>query len=179
MSPRTVTRPPDDPKMWRRLVARAHPDTGGDHELFVWVTTVKDAVCKGIEAPRVEREPRPYDESPRRPTTSSRADAAERVPFHQFEDFHTLTKLVLSAAEEVPWLYGRLLRLVDGCRAFEDGPLYHQQCRGATYRQLAAIAHEVGMTKPERIRWYRLAESLPLSQRHAGHILTRLKGGAS
>ncbi|MDP9477193.1 MAG: hypothetical protein M3R38_16200 [Actinomycetota bacterium] len=176
MSPRTVTQPPDDPRMWRRLVARAHPDTGGDHELFVWVTTVKDAVCKGIQAPRVEREPRPY-ETPRRPPTS-RADAAERVPFHQFEDFRTLTRKVLSVAEEVPWMYGRLLRLVGDCHTVEDGPLYHQQCRGASYRQLAAIAHEAGMSKPERVQWYRVCESIPLAQRHAGHILSKLKGGA-
>lgn len=46
---RTVTQLPDNPKMWRRLVACAHPDAGGDHELFVWVTTVKEAVCGGIE----------------------------------------------------------------------------------------------------------------------------------
>ncbi|MDP9477884.1 MAG: hypothetical protein M3R38_19745 [Actinomycetota bacterium] len=174
---RTVTQPPDDPKMWRRLVARTHPDAGGDHELFIWAAALKDAVCKGIEAPRVEREPRPYDESPRRPPTS-RADAAERVPFY-LEDFRDLTRRVLAAAGEVPWLYGRLLRIVNDCHAVEDGPLYPQQYRGATYRQLAAIAHEAGMTKPERQKWYRLAESLPLSQRHAGHILTSLKGGAA
>ncbi|MDP9488083.1 MAG: hypothetical protein M3Q49_20225 [Actinomycetota bacterium] len=176
MSPRTVTQPPDDPKMWRRLVARAHPDTGGDHELFVWVTALKDSVCRGIEAPRVEREPRPY-ESPRRPTTSP-ADAAERVPFSPFEDFHTLTKQVLLVAGEVPEHYGYLLRLVGDCPTVEDGPLYHQQCRGATYKQLAAIAHKAGLSRPERVQWYRVCESIPLAQRHAGRILSRLEGGA-
>ncbi len=176
MSPRTVTQPPDDPKMWRRLVARAHPDTGGDHELFVWATTVKDAVCRGIEAPRVEREPRPY-ESPRRPTTSP-ADAAERVPFSPFEDFDALTQKGLSVAEDVPGLYGRLLRFVADCPTVEDGRFYHQQCRGATYKQLAAIAHKAGLSRPERVPWYRVCESIPLAQRHAGHILSRLEGDA-
>ena len=33
VSPRTPTVPLDDPRMWRRLVARTHPDAGGDHEL--------------------------------------------------------------------------------------------------------------------------------------------------
>ncbi|MDP9437835.1 MAG: hypothetical protein M3P49_03680 [Actinomycetota bacterium] len=174
---RTVTRPPDDPKMWRRLAARAHPDTGGSNELFVWVTTLKDAVCKGIEAPRVERESRPY-ESPRRPTTPP-ADAAERVPYCPLEDFDCLTQKILSVAEDVPEHYGYLLRLVGDCPTVEDGPLYHQQCRGATYRQLAAIAHEAGMSKPERVQWYRVCESIPLAQRHAGHILSRLKRRAA
>ncbi|MDP9484715.1 MAG: hypothetical protein M3Q49_02795 [Actinomycetota bacterium] len=156
--------------------ARAHPDAGGDHELFVWVTTVKDAVCKGIEAPRVEYEPRPY-ESPRRPTTPP-ADAAERVLFSPFEDFDALTQKILLVAEEIAGPYGRLLRLIGDCHAVLDGPLYRHQYRGASYKQLAAIAHVAGMKKPERIRWYRLAESLPLPQRHAGHILSKLKGGA-
>jgi hypothetical protein len=31
------------------------------------------------------------------------------------------------------------------------------------------------MSKPERARWYRVAEYLPLSQRHAGWILEQLK----
>ncbi len=174
---RTVTQPPDDQKMWRRLVARAHPDAGGCGELFIWATATRDAVCKGIEAvPPAEREPRPYDESPR--PSPSPADAAERVPFYPLEDFDALTRKILAVAEEVPSLYGRLLRLVADCAPATHGRAQLRERRGATYRQLALIAHVAGMTKPERIRWYRLAESLPLSQRHAGHILTRLKGGA-
>src|SRR5215208_4891240 len=57
-----------------------------------------------------------------------------------------------------------------------EGPLYNQQRRGATYRTLAAIGHTVAMSKAERVGWYRIAETIPLSQRHAGHILSRLKG---
>ena len=34
MSPRTPTLPPTDRNMWRRLVARTHPDAGGDHDPF-------------------------------------------------------------------------------------------------------------------------------------------------
>jgi hypothetical protein len=177
VSPRTVTQPPDDARMWRRLVARAHPDTGGADDLFIWATALKDSVCRGIEAPRVEREPRPY-ESPRRPTTPP-ADAAERVPFGPFEDFDDLTQKILAVAEEVSWPYGRLLRLVGGCYAVFDGPLYPHQYRGATYKQLAAIAHGAGMSKPERVQWYRVCESIPLAQRHAGHILSKIKRRAA
>ncbi len=42
---------------------------------------------------------------------------------------------------------------------------------------MAAIAHRLGMSKPERIRWYRIVESVPLSDRHARHILGKLKEG--
>ena len=45
---------------------------------------------------------------------------------------------------------------------------------GPTYKQLAYIAHRVGMTKEQRIGWYRAAEELPLTARHAGHIIARL-----
>jgi hypothetical protein len=36
---------PNDQRMWRLLLARLHPDAGGDHELFVFASTVKDEVC--------------------------------------------------------------------------------------------------------------------------------------
>ena len=42
---RTPTLPPDHPGMWRRLISRAHPDAGGDHELFIWTGAVRDVVC--------------------------------------------------------------------------------------------------------------------------------------
>jgi hypothetical protein len=54
---------PNDQRMWRLLLARLHPDAGGDHELFVFASTVKDSVCskeriegKGVNhaKPRVE-----------------------------------------------------------------------------------------------------------------------------
>jgi hypothetical protein len=169
--PRTPTLPTDDATMWRRLLARTHPDGGGDHELFIWATAVKDTVCwSDGEVHRVEpypRRPKSYNPPP--------TDAAERVAFSPFEDFDSLTEKVLSVAEEVVEVYGRLLRLLADCYTALDGPLYQQQKRGATYKQLAAIAHAVGMTKAERSGWYRLAESLPLSQRHAGHLLGKLQ----
>jgi len=36
---------PDDHRMWRLLLARLHPDAGGDHDLFVFASTVRDSVC--------------------------------------------------------------------------------------------------------------------------------------
>jgi hypothetical protein len=43
---------------------------------------------------------------------------------------------------------------------------------------LAYIGHLLGMSMNERIEWYRIAESIPLCDRHAGHIIKRLKGAA-
>ena len=40
---------------------------------------------------------------------------------------------------------------------------------------MAAIAHIWGMTKEERVGWYRVAEGILLSDRHGGHILSELK----
>ncbi len=32
--------------MWRQLLARLHPDAGGDPELFLFACSVKDRVCR-------------------------------------------------------------------------------------------------------------------------------------
>jgi hypothetical protein len=79
----------------------------------------------------------------------------------------------MAASEAVGEPYGRLLRLlVVFHEPGEDGgPLYRRQPLGATYRQAAAIAYRAGMGKQEYVRWYRMCESIPLSQRHAGHSI--------
>jgi hypothetical protein len=156
--------------MWRRLVGRAHPDAGGDHELFIWSVATRDAICGGElggEIPRRER----------RETSSS--SAGECIPFDRFADFEVLTDRAVTMAAAVAEPYGYLLRQVGDCYAVSEGPLYDQQRRGASYRSLAAIGHQVGMSKAERVGWYKIAEAIPLSQRHAGHILSRLKRRAA
>ena len=165
MSPRTPTLPPSDKTMWRRLVSRAHPDAGGDHELFIWTCATRDVICGGelgTEIPRRSREHNP-----------------DRVPFDPFADFGVLTDRAVTMADAVAQPYGYLLRLLSGCYPVADGALRSQQSRGASYRSLAAIGHAVGMSKGERVHWYRVAESIPLSQRHAGHILSRLQREAA
>jgi hypothetical protein len=163
--------------MWRRLLGRAHPDAGGSHELFIWTVATRDAICGGelsSEIPRRERR-----EQPSRGREGSTSSAADRVPFDQLADFELLTDRALSMAAGLDEPYGYLLRQVANCYPASEGSLYDQQHRGATYKTLAAIGHQVGMTKPERVQWYRIAEAIPLSQRHAGHILSRLKRQAA
>lgn len=174
---RTPTLPADDRSMWRRLVARTHPDAGGDHELFIWTGALRDVVCNSRAHSGVSRKP---DDQPVRRRDASTSDTADRVPFDRFSDFEVLTDRAVAMAAAVAEPYAYLLRQVADCYpAASEGPLYdHQRC-GASYKSLAAIGHWVGMTTPERVQWYRIAEAIPLSQRHVGHILGRLKKRAA
>lgn len=163
---RTPTLPPTDKAMWRKAKASAHPDSGGDHELFIWLGSVEELICAGGERPRPE---------PRPSYPTSREEPA-RVPYAPDTDFEEATRTALKmGACGMP--YGRLLSLLADCHALEH--LAHEQARGASYKRLAAIGHAWGMTKAERVEWYRVAEDIPLSDRHASHILGRLKKRAS
>lgn len=158
--------------MWRRLLRLAHPDTGGDGDLFVWCRHLQEYVTGDhAESPIYDR--------PRRTTTTD----SPRVPFPDAARFDTLTRRAVALAADVEPVYGRLLHLLADCNEVGEtgGVVYRRrsQHQGATYKQLAAIGHRAGMSKPERTRWYRIAESVPLSQRHAGHILSRLQERAA
>jgi hypothetical protein len=166
--PRTVAPPLDDPRLWRRLVARTHPDAGGDHELFIWCGVVRNAVCGGEL--RVEDKPQPGDNpSRRREPSTAPPDDKPRIPYPTGLDFEESTR----AALRVDGPYASVLSLLVDCRPLQA--LLHEQNRGACYKRLAAIGHLTGMSKLERTGWYRCAEAIPLSDRHASHILGRLK----
>jgi hypothetical protein len=164
---RTPTLPPDDKNMWRKLVALTHPDRGGDHELYIWTQNVREHVCNGVTTswPQPKPEPKPrtvYEDG--------------RVPFTSDSIFGVLTATAIERAGAVSTLYGRLLFLLGDC--YTTAHLPHEEQRGTSYKRLAYIAHLVGMTKPERVGWYRVAEDIPLSDRHAEHIIKRLKEAA-
>jgi len=169
MSPRTQTRPLDDKALWRRLLARTHPDAGGDHELFIWTGTIRDAVCGG----ELRVEPKPPARTSQPSPSPSPPDDKPRIPYPTGLDFEEVTRRAL----RVEGPYAAVLSLLVDCYPLPH--LAHEQERGATYKRLAAIAHTWGMTKAERIGWYRVAEDLPLSNRHAGHILSKLKKQAA
>jgi hypothetical protein len=173
----TLTHPPDHRGMWRRRVGRVHPDAGGDHELFIWTVATRAAICGGELGAEIPLGG-PDDQPSRRRETST-SSAAERIPFDKDAFLEVLTDRAIAMAEAVAEPYGYLLRQVADCYPAEDGPLHDQQRRGASYRSLAAIGHQVGMSKAERVQWYRIAEAVPLSQRHVGHILSRLKRRAA
>ena len=37
----------EDRRMWRLLLARLHPDAGGDHDLFAFACAIRDEVSNG------------------------------------------------------------------------------------------------------------------------------------
>ena len=169
---RTLTAPVDDPHMWRRLAAKAHPDAGGDGELFVWLTSVKEAVCEG--------QPRKHAETPTREEPRHRSygrrhtdDDPDRVSFPACTDFREATLSALRYSDNNHNIFADVLWLLADCEPRFDKRREEQ--RGASYRRLAAIGHIVGMDKRTRSRWYDIARSIPLSDRHAGHIISRLK----
>lgn len=165
MTPRTPTLPPTEPAMWRKLLARTHPDAGGDHELFIWTGALRDVVCNSSLHAGVS--PEPSDHPSRRREAST--DDKPRVPYPTRADFEEATRGALLV--EGP--YAPVLSLLSDCYPLEH--LAYEQERGASYKRLAAIAHTWGMSKAERTGWYRVAEGIPLSDRHAGHILSKLK----
>jgi hypothetical protein len=176
---RTLTSPPCDKGMWRLLLARVHPDSGGSHDLFVWAGELRALVC-GVVSSDDSVESFADEAAARRPS-SRRKDPARVAPEDAFSgdagSFGRLTRRAVALADEVDPLYGRLLRSLADCREASDGPLSRQQRRGATYRQLAHVGHLTGMTKAERGRWYRLVRRVPLTERHAAHLVERLLAG--
>lgn len=44
--------PFEDRRMWRLLLARLHPDAGGDHDLFAFACAIRNEVSNGNRAAR-------------------------------------------------------------------------------------------------------------------------------
>jgi hypothetical protein len=173
--------------MWRKLLGKVHPDANGDHELFIWAMSLRETICDGngdssTSGATTHANPPPRHEPRHEPRPNAdKADKADRIPFDTSFTFSRLTVKAMAIVDigEVLPLYADLLRLLADCEEFYSGPLYDQQKCGASYKQLAAIGHRIGMSKERRIGWYRLAESIPLSMRHAGHILKVLSERAA
>jgi hypothetical protein len=165
---RTRTMPPNDPAMRRKLKALAHPDNGGTHDLFIWTTNLLDLAeeprrCSKACTAQPAAQPTP---------NAGRKSEPDRILWTGVYSFEEVTRTALRyASTGAP--YGPLLSFLADCRPMDDKAL--QQGRGASYKQLAAIGHACGMSKSERAAWYRIAEDLALTDRHAGHILGRLK----
>ena len=182
MSPRMLTAPLTDRGMWRKLLARAHPDAGGAHELYIWTSALRDHVCSSCAQDPDYVTRRDQGGPPGSPTSPG---FAARVPYEEAfgraGSFAELTRQAVMFAESgaVGEPHASLLRLLADCYEAHDGTLYRQQMRGATYKQLAYIAHLAGMTPAERRAWYQIAERVPLSQRHAGHLVAQLQREAA
>ena len=152
--PRTSTMPPDDTNMWRKVLKRVHPDAGGDHELFIWMNNIKETVGNGDPPPPPPQQPPPQ-----------RSNDRESVEVDPMLLFREITDRALSVDEHP---YNEVLGVLQRCGG--------SGCRlkGATYKQLAAIAHRWGMSKSQRYRWYRVAEDVQLSRKHASYIMDEI-----
>jgi hypothetical protein len=151
----------------------------GDHSLFVWVSALRDHVA-GDEAEyetSAYQRREPSEATPHYPTSGSHSERLDYSAAYQFASFEDLSARTVSMAATVGEPYGSLLRMLGSCypAGVDDVAGYRAQHVGASYRQLAYIAHLAGMTGAERSRWYRIAESVPLSQRHAGHLIKELQ----
>ncbi len=158
--PGAHTRPPDDRAMWRRLLARVHPDAGGDDELFVWAKSLEEVVC-GKEPARPHR------------LTGGTVKERGRIPFNPHTDFDLITQRAFQFAPRV-FAYGDVLRQLRGAKRTNT----LKDRRGATYEQLARIAYLLGIDKHDRnarSMWYRIARDVMLSEAHADHLIARLK----
>jgi hypothetical protein len=163
----TSALPLTDERMWRWLLSRVRPEAGGSHEGFIWTQDLKKLVCSvnlGAQ-PSPKAHPELQSGNP------------DRVPYPPGIDFEEMTWRALWHAPTQPEVYSRLLSLLDDCRPLDH--MWREQQRGASYKRLAAIGHAAGMDKAERVDWYRVAEGIPLSDRHAGHILSKLKRQAT
>lgn len=168
--PRMAAASPTDGRLWRLLLARTHPDAGGSDELFVWAQGLRESLDQGRAETRACARCKPAN--------SPTAEEPERIPFEDRSDPAALARRALYLADELEHPYKASLRLLSNYEPADHVHTQPQERRGATYRQLAAIAHAAGMSYSERLKWYRVAASVPLSQGHAGHIMSRLKGRA-
>jgi hypothetical protein len=155
-----------------------HPDAGGTHELFIWAQALREHLAAPLSYGHAS--------TPHHRHSASESDGEpDRVDFTwAFGESHSFSELTVRAiqmAGDVPSVYGRLLEMLGDCfeAASDDPTTCRQQHQGATYRSLAAVAYKASMSKAERVGWYRLAESIPLSQRHVGHIMARLQEEAA
>ena len=102
----------------------------------------------------------------------------ERIPYDPalgYEgEFCTLTMRALSVGRRAEEPYRSVLALMIDCPASEHGRQAAHQCRGASYKQLAFMGHMLGWSKAHRARWYEIARSIPLSEKHASHLIGRL-----
>jgi hypothetical protein len=148
--------------MWRRLLARAHPDAGGDDELFVWAKSLEELVARLSKAQ--------HDPYARLGGTVKQEG---RIPFDPHTDFDRISERALQFAPKA-FGYGGVLRIAGGAKRTGTA----KDHRGATYEQLARIAYRLGIDKHQRNArkmWYRTARDVMLSEAHADHIIGSLE----
>src|SRR4051812_13912036 len=126
--PKTATLVPlDDSRMWRKLLARLHPDAGGDGELFTFGQAVRERVEGSDSSGRCDR-------CPASSTGSEPAsEARERIDFNPptGDPFEHL-RMILFVAKDAPEPFRRVLLLLIDCPTEDHGRSLAAQATGAT-----------------------------------------------
>jgi hypothetical protein len=65
-----------------------------------------------------------------------------------------------------------LLMMIEGA-VYPDNP---QSWEGASFKSLAYVAHQYGLSSEQRQVWYEVAKSVPLSQAHVSYITRNVQG---
>jgi hypothetical protein len=112
---RTLTAPPTDKRMWKSLLRLVHPDTYGDHDLFIWTSAVYEHVAGDAPEEAARREP---------PKHHARTTSSDRVSFDgvfdRFASHEELTRHAIRTAEQVEEPYASLLRLLADCYELQE-----------------------------------------------------------
>jgi hypothetical protein len=191
MNRTTAPAPLTDKRMWRRLLARAHPDAGGSEDLFVWTKALQEELCAKASRPESVFASRIWEEFAKqrsRPRTGPRSKkkakkakrSTNRIPFETGLSFDELTRRALELAKSLEEPYGELLNLLlEGCElsgfgcdaAFVEGA----RIAGAYYARLADVGHALGFDGRARGRLYKVAGQVPLSDLHAVYMVNRAR----
>ncbi len=120
MTPRTKSPPLNDHSYWRRLRAKAHPDQGGSHDLFVWVEALREHFQHGPFAlDDVHRDV--YHDGQRSSRGGAEKEEPDRIPFNGDLDPIALARRILALVEELEHPYSAVLRLFANCAPATHG----------------------------------------------------------
>ena len=152
------------------MIARCHPDSGGDHELFVFAQSVREQVQNGllIRGEFVPSAEPPSTGSKPRPKAPPRTDPSP-ITFDTELTFDELTEKAVATAPDLQQPYRWLFELLADVEApGPDSPAYTREeaARGACHRRMAKVGRLLGLDSGGRGWLYHLARQVPLSDLH-------------
>lgn len=189
----TAPAPLTDKRMWRLLLARAHPDAGGSEKLFVWAQALREELCGNTFLPESGLGLRLWEEFLAAQHSRSRAESrskkkpkkvknrsTNRIPFDTALSFDELTSRALEIATTFEGPYREFVPLLlEGCdlSGFSCDLTFIEKARtaGAYYARLADVADALGLDRRARARLYEFAKRVPLSDLHAVHMVNRAR----
>jgi hypothetical protein len=159
-------------ELWKRLLRFCHPKYGGDEHIYRFARSVYQYVSSD------EPEPAPRQ----KPEHKTSGDRVEFTDIEQrYGDHEGLVQHALEVAYSIEEPFHTMLSALEDCdqAAPTDYQLQRSQEVGATFKACAFAAHVAGLSSADRMKWYKLCRSLPMSQRMCGHIIMKLQSDAA